>query len=262
MTIVLIGNLITPALAQAPTSFEQLKSDYFFQLEQYRIAKEEYDVDRAEFAKLGTLATREVALESLKEVMKARSLVLASYSAALENLLAQAQGIDVNDKQKVLDGLLSDRVRLKQLHSETDDLAGRDEINAASARFELEAGGFIDSQNRALILLAIGRVQNTFDQLIVATVDFEDRRLNNIELESLKQSAFRGMKDVTAANKRAEITLKAARSRYGLLDRVVSKSRDRVSTSETYKSVVEDLNSTYAAMNQSIVFLQELERTY
>jgi hypothetical protein len=74
--------LASPIVAQEASSsatpsssgvtFEQLKSDYLFQLEKYREAQEVFNLDKAEFDKLQTLTAREEAVSSMKPYLVLR----------------------------------------------------------------------------------------------------------------------------------------------------------------------------------------------
>lgn len=76
-----------------PTPLDQAEADYRFQFDLYRTAYQQYQVDKAEYLKSGTLKAEQEALESAKAASLARADVLRTYTQWLRlQLLALAEG--------------------------------------------------------------------------------------------------------------------------------------------------------------------------
>lgn len=266
LTILGTGYLIQAQETTQTTSIplEQLRSDYLFQLEKYREAEQQYSRDRAEFYKLQTLASREKAVDSMRPYLEARARVMFTYMVAMENLLKQAQGIDVTARNQTINKIIETKNYLQSYIAEIPTFTDRETINAASARFESEGAAlFFEAQYRSLTLLAIGRVQRAYDQLELATSDFEEDFFASITDEVVKAQVARGLRDVEFQNQRAETALQQAIASYPAFLSVseLEASRQKAPNyQQTYSNTVRTLQTSFSAMKQSIEFLQELEQ--
>src|SRR5690606_11146115 len=114
---------------ESSVTFEQLRSDYLFQLEKYREAEDTFNLNRAEFNKLGTLVSREQAVASMKPYLLQRARVLSTYLVALEFLVQDMQGVDVNDRSQTLERSQSVRSWLRDYIASIEQIVDREGAN-------------------------------------------------------------------------------------------------------------------------------------
>jgi len=242
--------------SNSSTTLEQLQSDYFFQLEKYRKAEEVYNLDKAEYYKLDTLASKEKAVSSLKNLIVFRPLIYEIYLSALSTLVQPAQGIDIVQKQQALDIIETTKQQLFQHRQTIPTLSERENVLAESATFEQNLIYPINiSIYKTLSLLSIGRVQRAYDQLILHTNEFKNIYVEPIPDANKKAFILRGLKDVDQQNSLAKAAIdKALLSYQQINDPKLSKNSLGI-----YTGVVKDLQPTYSAMKKSIRFLKELE---
>lgn len=245
-------------------TYEQLRQDYFFQLEHYRTAERRFNLDRAEFNQLQTLQSREKAVESMRPYLEARARVLFTYLVALEFLLREAQGVDVVAKEQTLAILVTGKNYMINFIDEVPSLTDRESVNQASESFEADGRALAEEgQFRTLTLLAIGRVSRSYDQLNFATIDFRNDYIENIGNDSLKARIERGMRDVDFQNERANEAILQSVEQFPPRQTEEMKSEPRYrppNYNQIYSQTVSRLETAYGAMRQSIRFLKELER--
>ena len=242
-------------------TYEQLRSDYLFQIEKNRQAKDRFELDKAEFNKLKTLASREKSVTSMRPYLESRAWVLITYLSALEFLLKDANGIDVTDRTNTLNRINAARSYLLTFVDTIPTLVDRDTINAASEKFEQDVALVFEAQYRTLALLATGRVQSAYDQLDIATQEFLDVYVEAIPEEGKKAVILRGMMDVTSANEKAEMSLTEARDSFEVFIPVneILEKKTKPSYKSMHNSMRNKLQTAFASMKQSITFLIELE---
>lgn len=268
LTITLLGFLVlgvtsVSAQPESGVSFEQLRTDYLYQIERYRTAYQEFQTDKAEFDKLQTLASREKAVTSMKPVLETRAEVAYTYIVALEFLMYQQQGIDIADKNETGNQINEYKDYLRDYIERVPNVFTRDEVNQLSAEFEQQVTvkGF-ELQNRVLTLLATGRVQNAYDQLKLLSDEFEADYIPNIPDEQLQARIERGFQDVSYQNQVAEQNLVAVVNYYPEFytqeEYEADRQLKRPDFRQVYNRSVETLQDAYAALKLSARYLSEL----
>jgi len=244
-------------------TFEQLQSDYLFQLEQYRKAETRFNLDKAEFTKLQTLASREKAVESMRPYLDARAHVLSTYLRALQFLLNQAQGIDISDKNATLDKHEQAQSYIANFRSQIPSLVDRDSANKASSTFEQQGLPLIfEVQYRTLTLLAIGRVQRVYDQYELALQEFKTDYFEPIPDEGKKAQIERGLKDVDFHAQAADVLLQQIVKDFPpfLTPEDLETEKRNPNFQTNYTTTVSELQKVSGSIRTSLRFLTELER--
>lgn len=261
LTFVFIVMLAATALAQdtTPTTFDQLKADYAFKLEIYREAEDTFNLDRAEFYKLDTLASKEKAVISLKNLMIARVEVLQVYLTALETLLNSAPGIDPTEKQIAIQDLQSSQNFLSTHKQAIPSLSEQESVLAESESFEENISGVDRAIYRTLSLISLGRIQNAYDLLLSHTDQFKTDYVQPLPDSSRKDFVLRGLKDVDAQNTLAQQAITKAEESFSAYNNTDSRRRSD-SPRNTYSNTVKNLQPAYSAMQKSVRFLKELDR--
>lgn len=244
---------------KAPTSVEQQKADYFYQLEKYRQSKQQFVLDRAEDNKLQTLATREKLVGSFKNLLTARANTLTTYLLPLRHLLYDTQGIDILDKQKALGQIEDSLQRLAAHQKNIPGLADMNGVSNEAARFENEdVPLFLEASYRSLALLSIGRIQSIADQVVVVSGDFA-KEVVGIEPDANNKAVMeRGMGEVARLQKDAGEAIKQARTSFTGFDQ--EKREEGFNPQPVYQRVVDQLNPAYTTLSRALDYLSELEK--
>jgi len=250
----------TPVSTSVPTSIDQQKSDYFYQLEKYRQAKQQFNLDQAEYQKLGTLATKDKLVESYKNVLLARATTFQTYLFPLQQLLYNTQGIDVADKQKALDQIKDAASRIHNHIQQIPNLSEEPQVSTEAQRFESQdLPTFLEASYRSLSLLAIGRIQSIADQIVVSSNDFQ-KEVVDIETDARQKGAFeRGLKEVAALHKQASEALATAHLKFTAFDS--TKKEDGFNPQAVYQSVTDSLSPAYTSLQHSLDYLLELDKS-
>ncbi|EKD23056.1 MAG: hypothetical protein ACD_83C00080G0004 [uncultured bacterium] len=241
------------------TSVDQQKSDYFYQLEKYRQAKQQFVLDRAEDYSLKTLATREKLVGSYKNLLTVRSNTLTTYLLPLRHLLFDTQGIDVGDKQKALGQIDESLQRLSSHQKNIPGLTDMNNVGNEATRFESEdVPVFLEASYRSLTLLAIGRIQSIADQVVVVSRDFT-AEVVDIEVDANNKAVMeRGMSEVARLQVDASEAIKQARTSFTGFDK--EKREDGFNTQPIYQRVADQLNPAYTSLSRALDYLSELEK--
>ncbi len=245
---------------QAPrtqTYLERLTQDYFFQLEKYREVKEKYDFEKAEYKKLGTLASQEDAVTSQKQVMIARAGTIAAYLAVLDEQINQVEGVTLSEKQLAQDQISSSILFLNTHQEIVPTLFDKQNVNDASEQFEANLDQVYKAQYHALSLLSVARVRLALDQLTVATNDYQEDILSQSEESSTVASQQRGLKEVGQLIQDSDQIMENVELMLTNFQ-VFEKRSD--SPKGKYESMIKQMEPVYANMQRAIEFLIELER--
>ena len=249
---------------QEQVTFEQLRSDYLYQLDLYRKAEDTFNLDKAEFNKLGTLVSREQAVTSMKPYLLQRARVMTTYLIALEFLLQDMQGVDVNARRQTLERSLSVRNWMRDYILSIDSIVDREGANQAAVEFENNVWRVFEAQNRMLSLIALGPVQVVFDRLELVTEEFETVYVENIPEEGKQSVIRRGLQDVIRENDAADEKITTARNTFypfiSVEEYLNAKGRNKPDYQTMYNSMVSNLQDSFSSMKQSVRYLQELER--
>lgn len=269
VTFLLLSLLILPASitkaqdsastdsAQTVTPLTQLIDDYFFQLEKYREAQNQFTLDRAEHEKLGTLATGEKLVATTRTLAVSRAKVFTTYLIAVKNHLQVTQGIDVTDKNAVLSSLDQTMVTISFHEQALSGLVERNPLQAELTRFEQQdLPRFFSVTYQALSLLSIGKIQSVADKLLVTSRNFESQIVPNIVMASKKASVERGLKEVAIKHQEVALSIANARSLYATFAGAEGDELQQV-----YSDVVNALEPGYGSLQQAVEYLIELEKT-
>lgn len=244
----------------SPTPIDQLKSDYFYQLEQYRLTKQQFVLDQAEYLQLLTLATKDKLLQSYKNILVSRGNTLLTYLYPLEHLLHSTQGIDIADKQKAIDQVRESSSQIKLHLQILSSLSEQEELSEQAKEFETQnIPLFMEASYRTLSALSIGRIQSIADQVKVSRDHFSQEVVAHETDARKKTSMERGIKEVDEFHKQATAAITQARDKYSAYD--VTDRRQSYNPQNIYNSITDTLSPAYTSLQRSLDYLLELERS-
>lgn len=224
----------------------EVKRTYKGQLAEYRQANDQFVIAKAQFEKLNTLASLEVAVQDIRKVLSIRDHVLLTYLKLIELELIESNGINLEEKTIALEqtkDLQGDFLAHKDL---VDNAIDRVAINKVTDDFELLAPRITSLSSYVSTLLKVGKLQTIYDQT-VTLVDSTDPR--NMEGEaSLKQNEMiRAHNEITNLMTGLEVSFNSVWDG-------IKESRLKNKPTEMTK-----LNATiYAGLSQVLTFLEEV----
>jgi hypothetical protein len=246
--------------AQVESVQERLDKDYFFQLEKYRDAEKDFNLRRAEYKKLGTLASQEDAVASMKVVMEARAKTLGVYLISMEKRLTDAFSIDVGQKQQALDKSYAARNYLQSFLVGLPSKQDKQEVTDYSQKFEKDVGVVFEVEYRILSLLNMGKLQGVTDQLLIDAKEFEKNNLNTIEDLNKQAAATRGLKEVTGLYEDAKSAITQATSEYKRYD--VKGEYQTTNYEDVFNEVSGKLQPAFSSLQRAVNYLLELAKGY
>lgn len=240
------------------SSLQQLQNDYRYQLEKYRESEEKFHFERAEFYKLGTLASQEDAVEAMKGIMTSRAHTMSAYIGILQNLLDSTQNLNPEPKAKAADQLSAAKLFVDTHEQEVPKLFEKENVLYASKDFEDDTPIIFEAQYRTLSLLAINRVQAAFNRLSESAILFDTVVIPNISDEVTRASAQRGLKEVSQLIQDSVTAIEKANTALAIFDDEKHRSRNP-DWKQDYSNVVKELVPAHSKMKRAIEFLIELE---
>ncbi|PIR59429.1 MAG: hypothetical protein COU69_00320 [Candidatus Pacebacteria bacterium CG10_big_fil_rev_8_21_14_0_10_56_10] len=141
----------------------QLRQTYGGQLAEYRAAYNDYQVSRAELQQLNTLKSLEKAVQSTKEAMRLRDMVLKTYLTLVRLELIDTFGVTAEYRQLAVDNIDATIAQLDNHQFEAEQIGNRAEVVALADRFGPIGTAADQNAAYAKILLKLGRLQNVFE---------------------------------------------------------------------------------------------------
>ncbi|MBD3250218.1 MAG: hypothetical protein GF381_01430 [Candidatus Pacebacteria bacterium] len=228
-----------------------LKKQYIGQMEEYLQQERSYEVAKDQYLRHQTLSSIEEAVNQTRAVMKARSQVLTTYLQLIKLKLIEAEGIEVTQKTKALNYLDLTLDKLAQHQVTLDQISTRDQVSAAAAEFVSLEPEIENTSYYGLSLLAVGKLQSTFDQARalekkVTAANFEPDTL----IEQSEQA-----RAVEETNKIMSQVQTELAQQWELLAQLEPEA---MKYQVYYRSLFEELTPVYARLSQLVSYLDEL----
>ena len=257
LLLLVIFILISPVVvfAQSPiisqkesvsNEIAEVKRSYKGQLAEYRQANDQFIIAKGQFEKLNTLASLEVAVQSVRKVLSLRDQVLLTYLKTIELELLEADGINLEEKTIALDetkDLKRDFLKHKDL---VDNAIDRIAVDKVADDFEILSPRIVSLSGYASTLLSVGKLQTIYDQSLTLVGSTDPRNLTNEPSLKLNEK-IRAHNEVTSLMSDIEVSLNT------IWDEI-KQARIKEKPSETEKINA----SVYAGLSQVLLFLEEI----
>lgn len=235
---------------RARQELEQLETEYFRLLEQYRQQEQTYFVAKNQFLQLNTLAAQEVAIKETKAALDVRAQVLLTYIDILTQMLQQTTGIPLEQKnpQLVNLSLIRDQVLLHQ--NSVKAASDRVSVDAEADRFIPILTTLTKDVYFTLSLIRIGRVQTAIDKLTVVR-NAVGQELDGRNLPSSQQAQKqRGLQEI-------DRTQQSIEQEFGPIAQATF-SRQTESSLQSLTNLSTALTKTFTLIYQNVRFLEEI----
>lgn len=249
--LMLGGSSIVDAQNLTYAENETIQAQYRDEIGAYRDSERTFEVAREQYAKLGTLASLEQAVSGTRNVLLARSKVLITYLEILKNDLELQHGVNLAQKDEVLERLETQLAYLKK-HQDAVLLANdRDAILAVVTDFELNAVAVEDAVYRARTLTAIGKVQTVNDKVRALLADIQKEHAKEETTSLIASRRERAYAETTKHIDDTEAALiKIIDEDYSRGGKLFNKSR--------FTQFSDQLSVPYVNAQKSLGFLEEL----
>lgn len=225
-----------------------LKEIYRGQLSDYRDAEKAFTIARDQYHQLQTLASINDATESSRKVFVLRDDVLMTYFQLLRTSIIAADGIEVSLKEVVVKRLEMQVLWLIDHKKRVEQMQDRTQFNALADEVIEKADVFTEISLQSTSILALGKLQDVYDRLVVVRKDISD-----VEAKSSTADRSRNSKETDKMINAVKGTIETTWVNLGedvREDNVTSFSSNLVKT----------LEPIYSGLNKTVSFLQELLR--
>ncbi len=225
------------------TLFQQVSEDYKEKERVFRIAK-------AQWESLDTLASLEELINQTRVILVARDRVAVTYAELILDSLEKSTGIEVTQKEMSI-GEVKKQIEWHQKHwADSEKANTRELVNLRTGEFADNSEQFVQDTERALSLLAIGRLQTVIDKA--------DALYKKI-LDYYKDHPG----DTTAQVARQQKINQVEQRRGQLVDlmrkaRVPSEDRKKNQRGFSSSTTINLLNEPYVVTSQYVGYLYEL----
>jgi len=113
----------TSAPPTSEATYQQLFSDYQFQLNLYRQAHDDYQLARDRYLQFKTLTTKQETLESFRQLLKARNTTVKTYLLALKTRLQNTPGVTPLQQVRYTNYLNQQVAFIDSIQSQADSFA-------------------------------------------------------------------------------------------------------------------------------------------
>lgn len=230
--------------------FTVLQQKYFRLLEQYRQQEQAYFIAKNQFIQLNTLAAQELAVKETRTLIDIRADVLLTHLDILMLLLQRTTSVPLEYKnpQLVNLGLLKEKL---QLHKNRN-LATQDRLS-----LDAEASEFVGMQPEieqeiyyTLTMIRVGRVQTAIDKLVTVRDAVKTEIESQNMSPSIQAEKTRGFDEIERTLTQVNVTFEPIRNS--------SLRRENNNSLQAETELSKSLTPTFALINQTVKFLQEI----
>lgn len=228
----------------------RLRELYQDQVERYTNLERQYIVNKAQYKKLNTLQSLELAVKTTREVMLARTDVLITYFELMRASLDDTEGVELVEKDKNTNEMISYINALREHRQAVLNSTTRDDIAARVTEFEKLSRPFESTAYKSLALIRIGDIQTVFDKSEIIYRDVLQYHQDNPTTPLRQQERVRAYREVDNAIEKTRGDLLTVRTDYAEENKLNRSSYD--------SRLVKSLNTTYSGTSQILAFLKEL----
>lgn len=230
----------------------RLQQDYFKLLEQYRSQEQSYEVARAQYLQLNTLASQELAVKETRQLLSTRADVFLTYLQIIALTLEQTKGIPLENKNAQLVNLTLLQEQVKIHKNTVLKVSDRINLDAESTNFVSIIEMIKSQAYYSLSLIRLGTMQSAYDKLLVVR-DAVEQEVESRKLSvAIKAEKERGFQEIDRTIDAVLLELQPLQKSIFLEKSV--KSVGQLSTLST------SISSPYSKVRQATEFLREIRK--
>ncbi|MDQ5951366.1 MAG: hypothetical protein QG639_643 [Patescibacteria group bacterium] len=228
----------------------RLRELYQDQVERYTNLEREYLINKAQYEKLNTLQSLELAVKSTREVMLSRTDVLITYFELMRASLEDTEGVELVEKERNTKEMVSYINSLREHREKVLNTTTREDIKVRADEFEKLTEPFETTAYKSLALIRIGDIQTVFDKSEIIYRDVLQYHQDNETTPLRQQERIRAYREVDNAIEKTRGDLRLVRTAYA--------EEEKLNRSSYNSNLVKSLNTTYSGTSQILAFLEEL----
>lgn len=245
--------VLVPVVLATPL-LEKAKSDYQYQLDEYRQEYDDFDAKRTQYNSIHTFASQEELVLAAKIVMLRRVGVWRAYLQMLKVELIEAKGIDEVTRQRLINTFESWEIALDDHSERISNLETRDELVGESIYLNNQKNGLTLDTYVGLAHIKLAQLQHLLDGQRTLANEIVNQVQIQIKDTVTQESRLRGFEQVKEIHQLVQNQL-------ALVDAQVEKLE--LSTSDPvndYDEIITGLAPTYQQLNQSYAYIKELAK--
>jgi hypothetical protein len=225
-----------------------LAKNYLDTVEAYRQAQKQFELARDQYYQLNTLTAQDEALRRAREMMVAQAQMTAAYFTYLQAIVERTNGINLTDKQPLIENLTAWQVALKDYQDEVPNQVSRVTVDQQIQKFNNWKSNLSKLGTQSITLIKIGEQQTALDTASLLAADMQT--WINVEnfTNVTKDKKQRGLDEVNNLLQQTRINLAQLRARYATITAGTSG----------YDDLQKDFDTSYVLLRQISAFLREV----
>lgn len=232
----------------------QLREKYKTELSIYRTDEQEFNIARAQYLQLQTLASLETSVKATRKVMLSRTAVLQTYLQMLKLMLSSTSGIDVEEKNKLLQDLDSGIERLITHQKMVEQAVDRSAILNSVIDFNTFNAAVTNVSYKTLSYIAYGRLQTVYDKTLTVKAEVlqhvEAQEQNGLKLGEKRRALDETDRSLAATKTSLDNVRKTFLPR--------QTGQEQKFDTNSYGQTVALLSTIYADLYRNVAFLREV----
>lgn len=234
---------------------EDLKLQLLARLSDYERDEKLYRIAIEQYRNLQTLSSIEEAITVTKRTMLARNKVLDIYQNLLRLQLIESEGVELSHKRQALIQLEQNREQLAKFETLIEQAQDRDDVNALAIEFTPLGQEIQEASYYALSIMAIGRLQSTFDLIIVVNQRVVASHKENPD----EVHAAKNQRSLNEINKLLEEMPSMFHTAWTRVDESADARRG-TNYAGLYNRLSRDIMPIYTNLSRIITYLEEIEQ--
>lgn len=229
---------------------KKLRELYRDQVERYRTVEREFQISKGQYQQLQTLQSLEQAVVSTREVLVVRTDVLITYFELMRTSLEDTEGVDLVDKQRVIDQMIEHILVLREYREVVAQTVDREGIAVRVEEFAIISQPFEGTAYRGLALINIGDIQTVYDKARLIYAEVLAYHEQNPVSAVKQEERNRAYRETQRELDQVGTLLREIRIKYGQTESFSRSNYDR--------DLGKNLNVAYSGASQILFYLREL----
>ena len=228
------------------------QNDYFRLLEQYRNQEQAFEVARAQYLQLNTLASQELAVKEARQLLSTRADIFLTYLQLIELNLEQTTGIPLENKKAQLVGLTLLQEQVKVHKNTVLNASDRINLDQESSNFKDMIKLIQQQSYYSISLIRLGKLQTSYDKLLVLRSAVESEMIERKLSAGALAEKQRGLDEI-------DRTIELTNQDMAILREAVFIKR-QINSVGQLSSLSQSLSKPYSQIRQAMTFLQEIRK--
>lgn len=252
MSMVASLMLIATVVLEVQASSDQLKADFIYQYDQYRLAYEEFLLKKNQYVESETIAAQEELTAAAKNMLLARAATYIVHWQILETNLYEVLAFQPESIQPLLDEAKAKQTEVINHKLIVESLVAYQEMGNVASAFNEQSKVYDSLTYKSSAAVLAGRFKRSLDAQNKLLNTLEQQIPLQIRDTSKAQARLRGLVTVR------ELLQEAATAYEKASNKITAFSDDGFNQSDRYNRLVEEVQPAYEAQRSAHQLLTEL----